>query len=102
MNEEILTNKKPTNRYPVNLFGGGALEISIPSTPNYINFAFEQFSNFTFTLLVFRNEDSGEFSMSEPKMIFKLILAGWRYRSKALSLSSRELILKTSSSLPSD
>ena len=69
MNEEILTRKKPINQYPVNLFGGGALEIFIPSTPNYINFEFEQFSNFTFTLLVFRSDDSGMFSMKLSGMI---------------------------------
>ena len=63
MNEEILTIKKPVNKYPVNLFGGGALEIFIPTTPNYITFEFEQFSNFTFTLLVFRSDSSGMFSM---------------------------------------
>ena len=67
MNEEILTRKKPINQYPVNLFGGGALEIFIPSTPNYINFEFEQFSNFTFTLLVFRSDDSGKFAMKLSK-----------------------------------
>ena len=68
MNEEILTTKKPINQYPVNLFGGGALEIFIPSTPNYINFEFEQFSNFT--LLVLRNEDSGTFFNTRTKKGF--------------------------------
>ena len=93
MNEEILTTKKPINQYPVNLFGGGALEIFIPSTPNYINFEFEQFSNFTFTLLVFRNEDSGKFLILEPKIdlkIFKLTLTRWRHRASDHSLNSRK------------
>ena len=89
MNEEILTTKKPINQYPVNLFGGGALEIFIPSTPNYINFEFEQFSNFTFTLLVFRNEDSGKFFNTRTKKGF----SNWLWLDGAIELRATVWIL---------
>ena len=75
MNEEILTTKKPINQYPVNFFGGGGLEIFIPSTPNYINIEYEQFSNSTFSLLVFRTEDSGKFFIEDNKRTLKIAVS---------------------------
>ena len=58
MNEEILASKKPLKDYPVNLFGSAAIEMSVSSTPNYLDIDVEPISNSSFTLLVFKNEDS--------------------------------------------